>query len=93
MRRWACSLVVALVAGSGLVWAQEKPAPTKPSGIKPCDELKQEIAAKLDAKGVKGYTLEIVAADQIKDQKVVGSCEGGTKKITYTREQATATKK
>ncbi|HSB52347.1 MAG TPA: DUF1161 domain-containing protein [Dissulfurispiraceae bacterium] len=54
--------------------------------IKPCEELKAEIAAKLDAKGVKGYTLEIVPADEVKDQKVVGSCDGGMKKITYSRE-------
>ena len=53
--------------------------------IKPCEELKSEIEAKLNEKGVKGYTLEIVAADQVKDQKVVGSCEGGKKKIVYTR--------
>jgi hypothetical protein len=54
--------------------------------IKPCDELKNEIDEKLKAKGVVNYTLEIVPADQIKDQKVVGSCEGGTKKITYTKD-------
>ena len=53
---------------------------------KPCDELKGEIAAKLDAKGVKGYTLEAVANDQVGDKKVVGSCDGGTKKIVYTRQ-------
>ena len=52
---------------------------------KSCEELKAEIAAKLDAKGVKNYTLDIVVADQIKDEKVVGSCDGGTKKITYKR--------
>ncbi len=52
---------------------------------KNCEELKTEIAAKLDAKGVKDYTLEIVATADVKDAKVVGSCEGGTKKITYTR--------
>lgn len=52
---------------------------------KPCEELKTEIAAKLDAKGVKGYELQAVAADAVGDQKVVGSCEGGTKKITYKR--------
>lgn len=52
---------------------------------KPCDELKTEIAAKLDAKGVAGYTLDVVANDQVGEQKVVGSCEGGTKKITYVR--------
>ena len=51
----------------------------------PCDEVKSEIAAKMDAKGVKGYTLEAVPNDQVKDQKVVGSCEGGTKKIVYTK--------
>ena len=52
---------------------------------KPCEELKTEIAAKLDAKNVKGYTLEIVDADKAGDAKVVGSCEGGAKKITYAR--------
>ncbi len=53
--------------------------------IKSCEELKTEIDAKLIAKGVKGYTLEILPADQVKDQKIVGSCEGGTKKISYSR--------
>ena len=52
---------------------------------KSCDELKTEIAAKLDAKKVSGYTLDIVAADKAGDAKVVGSCEGGAKKITYTK--------
>ncbi|HEV2195818.1 MAG TPA: DUF1161 domain-containing protein [Candidatus Acidoferrum sp.] len=58
---------------------------------KPCEDLKSEIAQKLDAKGVKSYTLEIVAKDA-KDKdaegKVVGTCEGGTKKILYRREAA-----
>jgi Protein of unknown function (DUF1161) len=53
---------------------------------KNCEELKSEIAAKLDAKGVKGYTLEIVAAAEVKDQKVIGSCEVGTKKIIYKKD-------
>lgn len=52
---------------------------------KNCDELKSEIAAKIEAKGVKNAQLEIVAADQVKDEKVVGSCEGGKKKITYKK--------
>jgi hypothetical protein len=53
---------------------------------KPCEELKSEIAAKLDAKGVKDSSsrLAIVPTEEVKDQKVVGSCEGGKKKITYT---------
>lgn len=53
--------------------------------IKPCEELKSEIEAKLNEKGVTGFTLEVIPADQVKDQKVVGSCEGGTKKITYSK--------
>ncbi|KIY40493.1 hypothetical protein TZ03_11990 [Pseudomonas sp. 10-1B] len=51
---------------------------------KPCEELKAEIAAKLDAKGVKGYTLEIVNKGEPAG-KVIGSCEGGTKEIVYRR--------
>jgi hypothetical protein len=54
--------------------------------IKPCEELKNEIDAKLKEKGVVNYSLEIVPADQIKDQKVIGSCDGGKNKITYTKD-------
>ena len=54
---------------------------------KDCEELKSEIDAKIKANGVPAYTLEIVANDQVKegDGKVVGSCDGGTKKIVYKR--------
>lgn len=52
---------------------------------KPCEELKAEIEAKLKAKGVEAFTLEIVPNEKVKDEKVVGSCDGGTKKITYKR--------
>lgn len=53
---------------------------------KPCEELKSEIAAKIEANGVKAYLLEIVPNDQVGEKKVVGSCDGGTKKIVYTRQ-------
>jgi hypothetical protein len=52
---------------------------------KACEELKTEIAAKLEAAGAKNFQLAIVANEEVKDQKVVGSCEGGKKKITYTK--------
>ena len=55
------------------------------SAPKPCEELKSEIAAKLDAKGVKNYLLEIVPAADVKEQTVIGSCEAGSKKITYKK--------
>jgi len=52
---------------------------------KPCEDLKAEIAKKLDDKGVTGYTLDIVDKGKEGDAKVVGSCDGGTKSILYTR--------
>ena len=57
---------------------------------KPCEELKDEISKKLDAKGVKGYTLDIVAKDKDAEGKTVGTCDGGTKKIIYSRTSAPA---
>lgn len=54
---------------------------------KSCEDLKAEIDAKIKAKGVKDFTLEIIPADQVKDQKIVGSCAGGKKKISYSREK------
>jgi hypothetical protein len=59
-------------------------------GAKPCEDLKAEIAKKLEANGVKTYTLEIVATDKVAEGKVVGSCEGGTKKIVYRRSSTPA---
>lgn len=67
------------------------PACVQAQGAKPCEELKTEIAAKLDAKGVKSYSLDIVAKDaDVTDGKVVGTCEGGAKKIVYHKTAAPA---
>lgn len=52
---------------------------------KDCEELKREIAAKIDANGVKAYSLEILAADAATAGKIVGSCEGGSRRIAYQR--------
>lgn len=60
-------------------------AATPAWAAKSCDELKSEISAKLDGKKVSGYTLDVVTPDQVGDKRVVGSCEGGAKKIVYTR--------
>jgi hypothetical protein len=75
MKRISSSLAVVSVFFASVVFAT----------IKPCDELKSEIESKLKEKGIQGYTLEIVPSDQVKDEKVVGSCEGGSKKIIYSR--------
>jgi hypothetical protein len=87
-------LVLATAAAlflSGSAYAQAQ-APAQPTAQAPkaCEELKSEIAQKLDAKGVKTYTLEIVAKEKDAEGKVVGSCEGGTKKIVYRKTAAPA---
>ena len=55
---------------------------------KSCEELALEIAAKLKAAGIKDYSLEIVPNELAVGEKVVGSCDGGTRKITYARVKA-----
>jgi hypothetical protein len=76
----AVALMATVVAPVG-VFAQAKS----------CDDLKAEIAKKIEANGVKDYTLDVVDKDATTDAKVVGTCGGGTKKIVYTRGAAVAT--
>ncbi|MBD8527759.1 DUF1161 domain-containing protein [Pseudomarimonas arenosa] len=52
---------------------------------KACTELKQEIAAKIEANGVRHFSLEIVAPDQLDGAVNVGRCDGGTRRIAYRR--------
>jgi len=78
------ALFAAVFALFPLVVAAEVSAPVP--ARKACEELKSEIAAKLDAKGVKNYTLTPVKAEEVKpEDKVVGSCDSGTMKIVYVR--------
>jgi len=66
-------------------------ASAAPAVRKACDDLKAEIAKKLDAKGVVGYTLDAVdKGKEAADAKIIGSCDGGTKSIVYTRGTPTA---
>jgi hypothetical protein len=71
-------IVAAVVAGlalSGPALAQRKD----------CNELKSEIDAKIKANGVEKFTLDILEKDAQAEGKVVGTCDGGTKKIVYKR--------
>lgn len=52
---------------------------------KDCEELKAEIDAKISANGVTSFTTTIVDRDAPEDGQVVGTCDGGTKKIVYKR--------
>lgn len=54
-------------------------------GPKPCEELKAEIVKKLEANNVTSYSLEIVPKEQEAEGKIVGTCDGGTKKIVYQK--------
>ena len=74
MKRFALAVICCALATSAIA------AP------KPCEELKAEIEAKIQAQGVASYTLEIVSNDEVHDNHmVVGSCENGTKKIIYQK--------
>lgn len=74
MKRFALAVVSCALATSALA------AP------KPCEELKAEIEAKIQAQGVPSYILEIVTNDEVHDNNmVVGSCENGTRKIIYQK--------
>ncbi len=84
MRRFMIAVVVIAI---GMLSAATADA----AGRKSCTELKQEIAAKIDARGVKHYTLEIVDPAAAGDARVVGSCDGGTQRIVYAREQVVPT--
>ncbi|WNC09909.1 DUF1161 domain-containing protein [Pseudomonas coleopterorum] len=61
-------------------------ATTALAAPKPCEDLKAEIEAKIQAQGVTSYTLEIVDNLDAKDPNmVVGTCDNGTRKIVYQK--------
>ena len=59
MKRFALAVVSCALATSALA------AP------KPCEELKAEIEAKIQAQGVPSYTLEIVTNDEVHDLSLI----------------------
>jgi uncharacterized protein DUF1161 len=72
-------IIAAVVLGLSVssTWAQ--------SQRKECGELKTEIEDKIKKNGVENFTLAIVDKDAQAEGKVVGTCDGGTKKIVYKR--------
>ncbi len=52
---------------------------------KPCEELKSEIEATFKTKGVQNYTLDIVTNGAEDTGKTIGTCDGGTKHLSYKR--------
>ncbi len=74
IRLIAAAVVTGLVV-SGPALAQRKD----------CEELKSEIEAKIKKNGVDKFSLDVVEADKAAEGKVVGTCDGGSKKIVYKR--------
>ena len=74
IRLIAAAVVIGLVV-SGPALAQRKD----------CEELKGEIEAKIKKNGVDKFSLDVVEADKSAEGKVVGTCDGGAKKIVYKR--------
>ena len=70
----SAAAALALIFAASPAWAQ-----------KSCDELKSNIAAKLESRNVKGYQLEIVDTDTRVEGRIVGSCEHGKRKIVYRK--------
>jgi hypothetical protein len=72
-------------AGGSPMQATASEAPAPGMVRKPCEELKTEIDAKIKKNGVPMYTLDVVEMDAQAEGKVVGTCDGNTKKIVYKR--------
>lgn len=52
---------------------------------KPCEELRTEIAAKIEAKGVKSYRIDIIDAAAASDLRTIGTCNGSSQRLVYQR--------
>jgi hypothetical protein len=52
-----------------------------------CNEVKAEIDAKIKAKGVTNYALQIVNGTDVNEGKTVGTCDTGAKRIVYFRSE------
>jgi hypothetical protein len=69
-------VIAAMVFGVyGTAWAQKKS----------CDELKSEIEAKIKKNGVEKFSVGVVDKDAQSEGKVVGTCDGGAKKLVYKK--------
>jgi hypothetical protein len=82
MKAWRIGFVLTFLCAFG--FAQ--------TGRKPCDDLKSDIAKKLAAKNVSNYSLEVVDKGKEGESKAVGSCDGGTKSIVYSKADTPAAK-
>ncbi|WP_438867818.1 DUF1161 domain-containing protein [Pseudomonas sp. L1(2025)] len=76
MKRFALAIICGVLATSAVA------AP------KDCEELRKEIEVNIQAKAIPSYTLEIITEEEAENHDsamIVGSCENGTKRILYQK--------
>ncbi|WP_280562235.1 DUF1161 domain-containing protein [Chromohalobacter sp. 48-RD10] len=97
--RWIKGLALGVMALPIIASAQEEPRAGgggNDAGVMACDVLQDEIEAKIRANGVEDFQLDIVASERVGEGgvrendalaggEVVGSCDGGTRKVIYRR--------
>ncbi|MEZ5454684.1 MAG: DUF1161 domain-containing protein [Lysobacteraceae bacterium] len=82
MKHSICIAVTSLLLCAHIADAAE---PTALSARKDCEELREEIAHKIESNGVRHYTLHVVSAEDAIAGRIIGSCNGGTGRIAYQR--------
>ncbi|MCK0745714.1 DUF1161 domain-containing protein [Chromohalobacter nigrandesensis] len=96
---WVKGLALGVMALPIIAGAQEEPRDgggDDGSGVMACDALQDEIEAKIRANGVEDFELDIIASERVDEDgvreddalaggDVVGSCDGGTRKVIYRR--------
>lgn len=60
-------------------------SPALPADDDDCKAVAKELEARMRALGEKDFYLDVVPSNQVKNARVVGSCEAGAKKIVYRR--------
>ncbi|OLO10617.1 hypothetical protein BTW10_12975 [Chromohalobacter japonicus] len=99
--RWAKGLALGMMALPVIASAQETTQQDNDgdrgnTGVMACDALQDEIEAKIRANGVDEFQLDIIASERVDEDgvregddlaggEVVGSCDGGTRKVIYRR--------
>ncbi|HEV7914017.1 MAG TPA: DUF1161 domain-containing protein, partial [Albitalea sp.] len=76
------AMMVPAAVSMGMAGTAQAQAPAGP-----CDVLKATLAARIEATGVRGYSLEAVPGRTPvpSGAKVIGTCEGGATKMLYRR--------
>ena len=77
-RVFTTSLVLSLMLSSTSVLA----------AVTSCDAIMDKVKTKLEHKNVNDYSLKVVSKDTETSLRVVGFCEGGSKKIIYKKHKA-----